>query len=168
MGKQSVKFYAAFLLMSISLLLTAQNTNAQESKNTTNDIKYNSEKAKKYGADKYGMKTYVMAFLKRGPNRDLDSIKAFKLQMAHLKNIQKMAEDGKLVLAGPFLDNSDLRGIYIFNVETIEEAENLTKTDPAIEAGSLEMELKKWYGSAALIEVNKIHKSLAEKSITDN
>ena len=41
------------------------------------------------------MKKYVMAFLKKGPNRDLDSAHANELQIAHLKNINRMAEEGK-------------------------------------------------------------------------
>ncbi len=50
-------------------------------------------------------------------------------------------------------------GIYIFNVETVKEAKKLTETDPVIIFGSLVMELKPWYGSAALMEVNEIHKT---------
>ncbi|WP_299273492.1 heavy metal-binding domain-containing protein [uncultured Psychroserpens sp.] len=121
---------------------------------------YDSIAAKKFGADDYGMKKYVMAFLKRGPNREWSKKETDSLQMAHLENIGKMAKAGDLVLAGPFFGNDDLRGIYIFNVTSIEEAERLTNTDPAIQAGSLAMELKEWYGSAALIPVNDIHNSL--------
>ena len=120
-----------------------------------------------YGADDYGMKKYVMAFLKRGPNRSLDSAKAVQLQTAHLENIGKMAEAGKLVLAGPFFGDGELRGIYIFDVQSIEEAQALTNTDPAIQEGSLEMELLEWYGSAGLKAVNDIHKKLSKHDVTD-
>lgn len=78
-----------------------------------------------------------------------------------------MAEAGKLVLAGPFFGDGDLRGIYIFNVNSIEEAEALTNTDPAIQQGSLEMELIEWYGSAALMAVNDIHKTLGKQSVVE-
>ena len=128
---------------------------------------YDSLAAVKYGADDYGMKKYVMAFLKKGPNRDLDSLKAQELQTAHLENITKMAEEGKLVLAGPFFGEGELRGIYIFNVPTIAEAQALTNTDPAIQAGSLEMELLEWYGSAAVMAINDIHTTLMKTSITE-
>lgn len=137
----------------------------QEMKNADVKTIFDSIKAVEYGADDYGMKSYVMAFLKKGPNRDLDSAESDKLQRAHLDNIGKMAEAGKLVLAGPFFGDGDLRGIYIFDVESIEEAEQLTKTDPAIQAGSLVMELKQWYGSAALLEVGKVHPTIAKKEI---
>lgn len=118
---------------------------------------YDSVLARELGADFYGMKQYVMAFLMRGDNSSSDSAEAARLQEAHLDNITKMAEEGKLLLAGPFLDNTDLRGIYIFNVATVEEAEELTGSDPAIKAGVLKMELHPWYGSAALQKLNEIH-----------
>lgn len=125
---------------------------------------YDSIKAAKAGADDYGMRPYVMAFLKRGPNRDLPKTQADSLQMAHMANIGRMAEEGKLILAGPFMGDGDLRGIYIFKVETVEEAEALTLTDPAIQAGSLVMELQPWYGSAALVELNELHYHYVKKS----
>jgi uncharacterized protein YciI len=139
----------------------------EDTENAVKEAAYDSIKAQKYGADDYGMKKYVMAFLKRGPNKELDKDSAMKLQMAHLENIGKMAEAGKLVLAGPFMGDQDLRGIYIFNVESIIEAEELTNTDPAIRAGILEMELMEWYGSAALLDVNQIHNTLAKKGIIE-
>lgn len=128
---------------------------------------YDAELAQKLGADDYGMKKYVMAFLKSGSVKLEDSVKQTELQMAHLKNIGKLVKEGKLVVAGPFLDDQPLRGIYIFNVTTIDEAKKLTETDPAIKAGVLEMELHPWYGSAALMETINIHKRLEKKSITD-
>ena len=124
---------------------------------------YDSTLASELGADSYGMRQYVMAFLKAGPNRSRDSVEAMKLQRAHLDNISRLAEEGKLSLAGPFLDGGELRGIYVFNVETIEEAKALTETDPAIQAGSLVMELHPWYGSAALMKVNEIHSRVSKE-----
>ncbi|MDX1942620.1 MAG: YciI family protein [Saprospiraceae bacterium] len=128
-------------------------------------IAYDSLTAQKWGADEYGMKPYVMAFLKAGPNRDQDSLAAAQLQEAHMANINRMAEEGKLILAGPFLDDGDIRGIYIFDVRTVEEAKALTETDPAIQAGRLVMELHPWYGSAAMMELNQLHKKGAKKEI---
>lgn len=126
---------------------------------------FDEQRAKNAGADEYGMKAYVMAFLKRGPNRDRTQAQAEQLQRAHLDNITRLANEGKLVLAGPFLHDGDLRGIYIFDVATVEEAKALTETDPAIQAGSLVLELLPWYGSAALTEVNELHKVMAKKGI---
>jgi uncharacterized protein YciI len=124
---------------------------------------YDSILAAKLGADSYGMKNYVMAFLKRGPKRNQTAEEAKQLQAAHMANIQKMAKEGKLVLAGPFMDDQEVRGIYIFDVRTIEEAKVLTESDPAVQAGRLMMELHPWYGSAALMMVNEWHGKISQE-----
>ena len=137
----------------------------EQSVSTTETAVFDSTLAAEIGADEYGMKSYVMAFLKAGPNRSSDPEEAARLQSAHMENISRMANEGKLVLAGPFLDNGELRGIYVFNVSTLEEAQALTESDPAVQAGSLVMELKPWYGSAALMQVNEIHERIAKVNI---
>lgn len=157
-----------YLLIFITILLSCKSEIPKEKISENIEIqqqKFDEDLAKKYGADDYGMKKYVIAFLKRGPNRNQDSITKANLQRKHMANINKLAKEGKLVLAGPFLGNDNLRGIYIFDVESIEEAKKLTETDPAIKAGSLEMELKEWYGSAALMAINKLHKKIAKIEI---
>jgi uncharacterized protein YciI len=157
-----------FILIIVVLFSAACTKQIKEINNDISEPVFDSLKAAQYGADEYGMKKYVMAYLKRGPNRDQDSASAAELQKAHLQNITRMAEEGTLVLAGPFMDDGEVRGIYIFDVETIEEAKALTETDPAIKAGRLEMELRPWYGTAALKEVTRIAKTLTKKSIAEN
>lgn len=126
---------------------------------------YDEALAKKLGADDYGMKKYVMAFLIRG-----DSVSKYtpeqrqEIQAGHMANIGKMAEMGKLIVAGPFYGQDDLRGIYIFDVQTLEEAKTLTETDPAIQAGVLKMDLKEWYGSAALMMLPEIYPKVTKTS----
>ena len=153
-----------------ALLLFASAAAAEEKKSAAGaslesclgDGTFDARAAQNFGADRSGMRKYVMAFLKRGPNRPTDPKKAEELQAAHLKNIERMAAEGKLVLAGPFMEDGELRGIYVFSVASLAEAEALTNTDPAVKAGSLVMELKEWYGSAALMAVNAIHKRLSQ------
>lgn len=128
---------------------------------------YDSTLARKLGADDYGMKKYVMAFLKAGPVKIQDSVKRADLQRQHLRNILRLAEDGTLILAGPFLDNQETRGIFIFNVATVEEARTIAESDPAVKAGTLTLELHPWYGSAALMETLRIHKTLEKKNVAD-
>ena len=165
--KNLLKFI--FILASASLLIscTSEVKLNSTTESVSDQIIYDSILAKKFEADDYGMKKYVIAFLKKGPNRDFSEEEAIALQQGHMKHIGKMAEEGKLVVAGPFFGDGDLRGIFVFNVSTIEEAEELTSADPAIRAGSLEMELIEWYGSAALMGVNEVHKTLSKKGFTD-
>ncbi|MBX2876212.1 MAG: hypothetical protein KTR30_29100 [Saprospiraceae bacterium] len=161
-----------FLAACVGLIYACQPSTSAEAPTTkepteveAEETGYDAELAESVGADPYGMRQYVMAFLKAGPNRSQDSTEAAALQRAHLDNIGRLAEEGKLSLAGPFLDGGELRGIYIFNVSTIEEARALTETDPAIQQGRLVMELHPWYGSAALMKVNEIHKRLGKEEI---
>jgi len=87
------------------------------------------------------------AFLKRGPNRkegDDKNPEIQELQKAHIANIQRLAAMKKLLVAGPFGDNGDLRGIFVFRVGSLEEAQSLCATDPMVKAGRLIVELHPW------------------------
>lgn len=127
---------------------------------------YDTELAKEVGADEYGMKKYVIAFLYRGDKvSEYSEEERNKLQEGHMANINRMAEEGKLVMAGPFFGNEELRGLYFFAVSSIEEAKALTETDPSIQAGVLKMELKEWYGSAALMLMKDLHEKVAKELI---
>jgi hypothetical protein len=80
-----------------------------------------------------------------------------------MTNIGQLAKEGKLALAGPFMKNDkNYRGIYIFNVSTIEEAKTLLETDPAIKSNLLVAELSLWYGSDALQETISIHEKISK------
>lgn len=91
------------------------------------------------------IRKYWFVMLTRGPNRGQDSVTAAKLQDGHMANMQKMYYDGKLKVAGPFGDDGNWRGIFIFDCATKEEVEVLLKGDPAISAGRLAYEIHPWY-----------------------
>lgn len=88
---------------------------------------------------------YVFGLLVRGPNWTAAVTEETKrLQEGHMANINRLAEAGKLVLAGPFINGGERRGVFIFKVDTLEEARALTETDPAVKAGRLKIELHRW------------------------
>lgn len=130
------------------------------------ETKYDENLAKSLNADQNGMKKYVFCLLKTGTNTTASKEETKKLFEGHMANINKLAEEGKLVVAGPFMKNNrNYRGIYIFNVETVEEAQTLVATDPAIKANLLETELTPWYATAALQETLKIHEKISKKKM---
>jgi uncharacterized protein YciI len=93
------------------------------------------------------MSTVYLGFLKKGPNRKDgdDSVPEIQeLQKAHIANIQRLAKLGKLVVAGPFGDDGVLRGIFVFRVGSLAEAQELCATDPMIKIDRLRVELHPW------------------------
>lgn len=136
-------------------------TGALGSQAQTLNPKYDADLAKSLGADEYGMRPYVLVLLKTGSNATQDKEKVQSLFRGHMANIQRLADEGKLVVAGPLGKNEKAyRGIFIFKVKTIEEASALVETDPAIKEKLLEAEFYQWYGSAALPEYLKAHEKI--------
>ncbi|HXJ43102.1 MAG TPA: YciI family protein [Bryobacteraceae bacterium] len=92
--------------------------------------------------------TVYLGFLKKGPNRkegDGETPEVQELQKAHIANINRLAGLKKLIVAGPFGDDGNLRGIFVFRVGSLQEAQDLCATDPMIKIGRLEVELHPWH-----------------------
>jgi uncharacterized protein YciI len=147
-------FAIIFVAFACNTLLAQPDSNAIST--------YDSELAKKLGADERGMKMYVMCILKTGPkDAEIKGKERDDIFAGHFANIGKLADEGKLAIAGPFGKNDKtFRGLYIFNVPTIEEAEKLVVLDPAVKAGVFVPDMTLWYGSAALMSTNEIHKKI--------
>jgi uncharacterized protein YciI len=148
------KLLLLFLFLSFGCIAKAQNAT----------VNYDEALAKKLGADEYGMKQYVFVILKTGSVKVDDKKKQEELFRGHLENINKLAKEGKLVVAGPFAKNADdYRGIFILNVKTLEEAKTLLELDPAIKQKIFDVEMYQWYGSAALGEYLSVHEKIEKK-----
>ncbi|MFZ1528391.1 MAG: YciI family protein [Ferruginibacter sp.] len=150
-----IKFY---LLASV-VLFFCMNTAAQQAV-------YDSALAKRLGADERGMRSYIFVILKTGTAENISKAVSDSLFAGHMKNIGRLADEGKLVLAGPFGKNDKTyRGLYIFTVSTIDEAKELVATDPAVAGKLLEAEYFKWYGSAAVMAIPELHGKIQKKSL---
>ncbi|WP_317197025.1 hypothetical protein [Flavobacterium sp. CYK-55] len=133
-------------IATLLLLLTLSSVAAQNK-----NPKYDAQLAEQLGADDYGMKKYIFVILKTGTNNTQDKAFISSCFSGHLKNIQRLVDDKKLVVAGPFSKNEQAyRGLFIFNLSSTEEVRKLLQTDPAIKENLLEAELFEWYGSAAI------------------
>ncbi|MET3035023.1 hypothetical protein ABXT08_02875 [Chryseobacterium sp. NRRL B-14859] len=66
--------------------------------------KFNQELATSLGADQYGMKAYTMVMLTTGSAKIEDKTKMAELMKGHMDNIGKLADEGKIIVAGPFLE----------------------------------------------------------------
>ncbi len=127
---------------------------------------YDAELAMKLGGDKNGMKNYILAILKTGPN-DSKVIGRERTEMfnGHMANIQRLADAGQIAVAGPFMKNdAGFRGIFILNAATVGEARKIVETDPVVRSGIMLVDLYPWYGSASLMATPEIHKKITAPS----
>ena len=90
------------------------------------------------------LKPYFFVLLKKGANRNQDSLTAVQIQKLHLDNINRLAAAGLLNVAGPFLDDGDMRGIFVFDCGSEDSVKAMLESDPAIKAGRLAYEIHPW------------------------
>lgn len=122
---------------------------------------YDAALAQRLGADQNGMREYVLVVLKTGPKRVPDGEERDEMFAGHFANIERLSNEGKLVVAGPFSEDPDKwRGLFVFAVADVEEAKRLTRTDPVIVKGEMVAEYHRWYGSAAAMMIPEIHRKL--------
>jgi len=144
-------------LLILALLLVVnitfrQISNQKDSASTNPN--YDKALADKLGSDSYGMKRYYLVILKTGANITSDKNIINSSFKGHMDNINKLVEEGKLIVAGPLGKNDkDYRGIFILNnLKDMDEAKELLESDLAVKNGLLDYDIFNWYGSAALPE----------------
>ena len=97
------------------------------------------------GDTTYLMQKYYLVFLKTGPKRDQDSTETAILMKKHLAFLERMGMEGYASLIGPIGVDGDIRGIAIYNVPTLREADSLSRLDPMVKAGMLKVEIHPWW-----------------------
>jgi uncharacterized protein YciI len=92
--------------------------------------------------------SFIVVLLVRPPNApDIAKAELDQLQEKHLANIRRLADEGKLLKAGPFEDYSgrNVRGMFILKTDSLDQAREWVATDPLIKIGRLVPEFLKWY-----------------------
>jgi uncharacterized protein YciI len=84
-------------------------------------------------------KTYSFVFLhKKSDAAPMPKEQLAKLMEGHMANITRLAEEGKLIAAGPFEGGG---GIFVLNTTSVEEAGTWLSTDPGIKANRWDIEI---------------------------
>lgn len=149
----------AIVLVAMSLI-TVASVHAEDA-SAKPESKFDAALAHKLGADERGMRRYVLVILKTGPKRMPDGDARKAMFAGHMANIGRLAKEGKLALAGPFEDSKDgWRGLFVFAVDSVDEAKKLTDTDPVIVNGEMAAEYHPWYASAAVMQIPELHEKL--------
>jgi uncharacterized protein YciI len=151
----------ALLALVVGFASTAASAADSPSPANAQAAKFDADLARKTGADERGMRHYVLVILKTGPTRVPDGEKRDAMFAGHFANMERLAKQGKLALAGPFAKDPDgWRGLFVFAVESIDEAKALAATDPVIVNGEMVAEYHAWYGSAAIMLIPELHEKL--------
>lgn len=128
--------------------------------------KFDAALAGRVGADEHGMRRYVLVILKTGPTPVTDADARKVMFAGHFANMERLAKEGKLALAGPFAKNEDgWRGLFLLAVEDIPAARALTETDPVIVNGEMVAEYHPWFGSAAVMVVPELHETITRPGV---
>lgn len=162
---------ARFILAAICLSLPVACATSGEGPDTGPEalpaVVYDAALAERLGADDLGMRSYVLAILKTGPQDAAitDEDQRAALFAGHFSNMGRLAGEGKLVLAGPLGGEDGRRGLFILNTPDIVTAQEWVASDPTIAAGIFTVDYSKYYGSAALMQVNEVHAMIQKKGI---
>jgi uncharacterized protein YciI len=151
------------LLISLVLVFFSSGPAFAQTEQPAPATAYDAELAKSLGADERGMRSYVLVVLKTGPNKIPKGPERDKMFQDHFANIQRLAAEKKLVLAGPFDGADGWRGMFVFATPDIDRAKEYVATDPVIVNGEMVAEYHKFYGSAALMTVNDVHNKIQKK-----
>ena len=92
--------------------------------------------------------SFIVVLLVRPPNApELPKAELEKLGEGHMATIGRLADEGKLLKAGPFEDFSgrNVRGMFILKTASVNEAREWVATDPLVKAGRLVPEFLKWF-----------------------
>lgn len=92
------------------------------------------------------LEIFYLVILKKGDQWSPEvTPEVMEIQKRHLAHLSHLAEQGKLLIAGPFIDGpDDKRGLSIIAADSMEEAVALTEADPAVQAGRLKVEVIRW------------------------
>jgi uncharacterized protein YciI len=98
------------------------------------------------------VETCTFALLVRPPTApDLSSEERGLVQEGHMANINAMAKAGELLIAGPFEEDTSLRGVFVFRTTDRAKIEELVSKDPAVARGRLKVEPYTWYVSKGVL-----------------
>lgn len=116
------------------------------------------------------MRDYTFVFIRTGPATGLSREVQQEAFQGHFSNMTRMAEEGDLLIAGPFMppmSAPDLRGLWIFETDSTEHALELAATDPPGKLGIFVFEAHVLRTDDPILESPRLEKEDEEKRLAD-
>jgi uncharacterized protein len=109
-------------------------------------------RAEPAGVDAGARELRYVVFLRPDPNRKAMPVEERQRIMdAHMANIQRMADSGVLVAAGPMEDSPvTISGIFVLRAPSLDEARRIAAADPTVVAGRNTVDVHAWLGPAGI------------------
>ncbi len=86
---------------------------------------------------------YTLVYLKTGPAVGLSKDEQAQVFAGHFANMNRLAREGHLVMAGPFgkqRSDTALRGIFVLATGDVARAKELAQSDPGVKSGVFALE----------------------------
>jgi uncharacterized protein YciI len=113
---------------------------------------------------------YAMTFIKTGPLTSPTKEQQAEAMQGHFANMQRLAEDGTLLIAGPLAEpksDPNHRGIFVFDARTIAEGAAMAATDPAGQMGVFVMDNYLLTTDAPLTELTRLEQEYEQRRLAD-
>src|SRR5262245_50651057 len=95
---------------------------------------------------------YVCLLIKPSDWNESNKAETQRLLSDHLKHVQSLLSNGKGAIAGPFLDDTRIAGIFVLNASSPEEARTLEEADPFVKQGGVSVEVLKWWAAKGIMK----------------
>jgi uncharacterized protein YciI len=95
------------------------------------------------------LQEYYVALLHKGPHFDAvraDPGRREQVHQGHLAFINRHVATGRLMAFGPLIESGELRGMYIFTADSLEQAQAWADSEPSTQAGMTVMRVYRWLG----------------------
>ncbi len=116
------------------------------------------------------MQTFTFVYILTGPATDIDAQTQQEAFKGHFSNMSRMAEDGDLLIAGPYWQPQtwdDMRGMWIFATDDIDEALKHAGTDPTGQLGIFVFQALQLKTDDQLMELPRLEREEKQRRAED-
>ena len=116
------------------------------------------------------VRDYVFVFIRTGPLRTPTPEQSQEAMQGHFANMGRLADEGKLLIAGPYADprpTPDHRGLFVMDETEVAQGLELANTDPAAVMGVFVMSAHRFTTDRPLTDLPRLEKEDEARRLAD-